>query len=342
MKRLVAMFFLVPICLHAEVRYTVVPLVPTAPNYGNGGAVAINSLGVSVGSYFNASYTGSTAFRYGPGGFEDLGATSGGITYVSGINDDGQISAYGSVLGGSGSHAFRYTPGVGFADLGNFSGRAAETSGINSAGLIAGTYELNDGTEHAYRLSDASGMQDLGVLSGQNSAAHGINDLGWVTGTSANRAFIYSDALGMVDIGSGSGWAINNAGVVAGEALRQPVVYMDGEVIPLGGIGSARGINNNNVIVGGADSGSFQYAFVWSQDEGMEDLNSLIDPNSGWYLATAVGINDAGQIVGGGFYPERGTVWTGFRLDPIPEPSTWALLGLGCALAFVFCRNRQR
>ena len=32
----------------------------------------------------------------------------------------------------------------------------------------------------------------------------------------------------------------------------------------------------------------------------MVDLNSLIDPSSGWVLSEANGINDLGQIVGGG------------------------------------------
>ena len=42
-----------------------------------------------------------------------------------------------------------------------------------------------------------------------------------------------------------------------------------------------------------------RHAVLW-KDGRMVDLNSLIDPSSGWVLSEANGINDLGQIVGGG------------------------------------------
>ncbi|HEY0550587.1 MAG TPA: PEP-CTERM sorting domain-containing protein [Verrucomicrobiae bacterium] len=339
MKRLAILLTLAPLCLWGDVRYTITQLVPNDSAIGNSSAGRLNEVGDVVGGFFNG--TALHGFLYTDQlGFSDLGSGPLGILNVNGINSAGQISAYGPVSAG-GTHAFRYTPGIGFVDLGTAAGQAAETTDINNSGQVIGTYTANDGTDHAFRYSDGVGMEYLGLSSAQFSAARGINGLGWVTGTSDNRAFLYRDDVGAVDIGAGSGWGINNTGVVVGEdSSLHPVMYLNGQMIPLGGIGRATGINNFNLVVGTVDADSFMHGFVWSQEEGMLDLNSLIDPNSGWFIASAGRVNDAGQIVGWGFSLERGNIPTPFRLDPIPEPSTWTLLILGTG-AFCFLRRRR-
>jgi hypothetical protein len=40
--------------------------------------------------------------------------------------------------------------------------------------------------------------------------------------------------------------------------------------------------------------------FIWTQRNGMKDLNTLISAKSGWVLNSATGINFWGQIVGSG------------------------------------------
>ena len=60
----------------------------------------------------------------------------------------------------------------------------------------------------------------------------------------------------------------------------------------------------------------------------MVDLNTLIDPLSGWELVTAWGINDAGQITGYGLI---GGETHAFLLTPVPEPATLVLIGFGAA-----------
>jgi hypothetical protein len=60
----------------------------------------------------------------------------------------------------------------------------------------------------------------------------------------------------------------------------------------------------------------------------MIDLNDSIDPSSGWTLAEAHAINDAGQIVGSGFH--NGAM-RAYLITPIPEPFTLTLSGIGAA-----------
>ena len=66
--------------------------------------------------------------------------------------------------------------------------------------------------------------------------------------------------------------------------------------------------------------------FIWTSADGMLNLNTLIAPQSGWVLGGATGINDVGQIVGGGLL---NGIDHAYLLTPVPEPSTLALAALG-------------
>jgi hypothetical protein len=69
-------------------------------------------------------------------------------------------------------------------------------------------------------------------------------------------------------------------------------------------------------------------AFIY--DTQMRDLNTLIPPGSGWFLSSATGINDAGQITGTGSF---GGPTHAFLLTPVAVPEPGSLLLLGAAAA---------
>ena len=232
---------------------------------------------------------------------EDLGTLLGDSksSSASGINDSGQVvgqydTGTYDINGLYEFHAFLYTPGIGMQDLGNLLGdnKSSSANGINGSGQVVGGYYIGtyDPTEnlivHAYRYGARTGMKDLGTLIGgsENSVGVCINDFGQFTGDADTgtydptgmpmaHAFLNSARTGVKDLGTLGGlWSyglgINNSGQVVGYSSIAPV------------------------------SGSF-HAFLYSNGN-MIDLNTLIDPSSGWTLQSGQGINDLGQITGYG------------------------------------------
>jgi probable HAF family extracellular repeat protein len=68
------------------------------------------------------------------------------------------------------------------------------------------------------------------------------------------------------------------------------------------------GINNNTQIVGGSCDDSGNCRGFLSENNKMNDLNDLIDPDSPYYLLYALNINDAGEIVGFAVVKKTGEV----------------------------------
>ena len=296
--------------LSAEVRYKVIALDSGEPSHLSGWPFAINNHGDVVGESYAMS-----AFRFSDAkGFEDLGqaAAGGNYTVAMGINDNEIISAIGNTVPYGYLGLFVYTASGGFAQVPLPPGADMYSTSINNRGQHAGTYSVSNGDNVSFVYTPGQGFEEIVSLGGEDSTTFAINDLGWVTGFVADgQAFLFKPESGMNDIGAGVGWAVNNQGVVAGgTGMYGPStggVFANGRVFVIGG-GKAEGINNRDVVVGDG-------AYVWTASEGMDDLNSLIDTNSGWALWEAVAVNDAGQITGNGLFEGAACA---FRLDPIP------------------------
>ncbi|MCL2639627.1 MAG: DUF3466 family protein [Phycisphaerales bacterium] len=234
---------------------------------------------------------------------------------------------------------------------------------INASGdTVGGTFPSSLLDDHAAIWSNGS-LQHIGTLPGATgSSAYGINDAGLIVGTATTfssttitrRAFLYDHGT-MIDLGSLGGrnstaTAINNIGQITGSADlgigigAHAYLYDNGEMIDLGDLGggysTGLAINNLGQVVGYSYIVSLppiNHAFLYTNGQ-MLDLNSLIDPASGWVLWEATGINDAGQIVGHGYF---NGIPHAFLLTPIsvvPEPATLPVL----ALATLALARRRR
>jgi probable HAF family extracellular repeat protein len=109
--------------------------------------------------------------------------------------------------------------------------------------------------------------------------------------------------------------AINNSGQITGyagdvntggPAITRGFLYTAGTMTDLGDLGGLltnvlpAAINNQGQVVGTV-SGYQGPARAFLYSEGViKDLNTLIDPSSGWTLSHASGLNDRGLIVGSG------------------------------------------
>jgi probable HAF family extracellular repeat protein len=143
------------------------------------------------------------------------------------------------------------------------------------------------------------------------------------------------------DVPGGPTWSdggmMNSRGQISGQGMastgQRPVVWSAaGQIIDLGNLpgktwGGTSGINDLGEVVGfSAAAGPEPWrAFVWTETEGMLDLNDLLDESGkDWLLTSAQGTNDSGQIITSGWFEGR---YHAALLTPVvPEPAAAGLL----------------
>lgn len=275
---------------HAVGTYLAPSLLIRAFIYSGGVTKDLGMLGVSGANAFSvndfgqvAGYSPSTndsgfsrGFLYDNGTLINLGSLNNSISYAYGVNNRRQV--VGTSFSSEGDRAIVWANG-GMASVGVL-GRGHSSSGvaINSMGQVAGQSQTARSERHAI-LRSGQGLYDLGTLPGGNdSGATAINNLGQVVGWSDTplgvRAFLWSAGTGMLNLGSVTG-----------------------------GRTEATGINDHGQVVGWEErTNGLRSAFLWTPQTGMQDLNALLPPNTGWRAEIARGINDYGQIIGEGSY----------------------------------------
>jgi hypothetical protein len=169
----------------------------------------------------------------------------------------------------------------------------------------------------------------------------------------------------------GYAYGLNAAGTAAGGAVKRdaagnslgfrPLRWGPGSATPVelttfgtnpSGFANsgARAINASGIVVG--DSEAFDasgnslggHAVYWTPDGTLVDLNSLIDPTSGWTLIGATAISDTGWIAGNALFdpdgPGGAAAYHRTFVLQLPEPSTCgALAGLA---GFLMSRRHVR
>ncbi|MBN2579036.1 MAG: DUF3466 family protein [Pirellulales bacterium] len=330
----------------------------------------INNSGQVVGEARDAS-NHTRAFLYSNGTMIDLGTIGGdpnhSESFAYGINTDGQVVGYTLVQEGNmpPTYAFLYDHGD-LINLGTLPGTSYTNSmahAINDSAQVVGVSLMGSSggrpIYHAFLYINGT-MTDLGApVAFPSSVPYAINNNGQVVGSMTNNtsnithAFFYNNGS-MIDMGTLPGdtlseaVAINNNGQVVGTSSatnQHAFLYANGTMTGLGTLTGfsrsfARDINNGGKIVGDVATADFstRRAVLYSGGT-ITDLNSLINPDLGWSLGRADAINDSGWIVGTG---QHNGNTRAFLLIPIPEPSTFALLGIGALGLFTYAWRRRK
>jgi hypothetical protein len=294
--------------------------------YTGSGAVAINSAGVAIGGankYNGDTSLGGRAVRWDASGtaateLGNLGTNGSGYTIAgaSAINSGGTAVGYAYTYIGDtylGPRAVRWdASGTAATELGNLgTNSSGETDikayAVNTAGVAVGfANKFTGGTYLGNRAVrwDASGtaLTELGNL-GTNSS--GGTDSGAVAINSAGTAVGY--AIKYSPDGTSLGtravrWDANGTAATELGSLGNDINGITGR--------EAYAINSAGIAVGFAnkftgDTYVDPRAVLWDLDAVAVDLNTLIDPASGWTLTEARGISDTNWVTGlGSFDPD--------------------------------------
>ncbi len=246
-------------------------LEPT-PHASSSQAMAISDGNVVVGMVQLRDGEEVAALWPADGGVQALGTLPGDqLSQALGVNGAGQVVGFSGYF--NAPHAFIWDAVNGMQSIGNFDSANPDSTalGISDDGEVVGHAVTPDGALHAYTWTAAGGMVDV-YPDAFGSEALAINRHGqWVGGilTRRGEAGVRVNAggkrtrLGALDADKPSSYgnALNNLGSV---------------------VGSSVAADGNN------------HAFLWDKLHGMQDLGVL----AGGSYSNAIGINDAGQVVG--------------------------------------------
>lgn len=307
-------------------------------SFGNG----LNASGQVAGESSTTGDAATHAFLWKPttpggasGTMHDLLTLGGTNSYGYGINAAGQVTGASDRTGDARTHAFLWKPSMPngtsgtMYNLGSLGGTESNGSAINASGQVSGSsLTTADAAYHAFLWKPTSPngtsgtMHDLGTLGGTESFGGSINTSGQVlgfsytTGDAAYHAYL---------------WTPTTPNGTSGTML---------DLATLGGLNSySYNVGAGGQVVGASEveiTSDDTHAFLYTSGSGMVDLNTLIDPLSGWELLDAADINDAGQITGQG---RIGGQYHAYLLTPVQIPGDFNRDGTVDAADYVTWRK---
>jgi hypothetical protein len=269
----------------------------------DGIALARNAAGVTVGLAYFYGAPFARPMEWRPGGrvfFWDVPpGTQLGQAHA--INARGMAVCAYSVAG---ILAAARCTREGFELLPGFGGPWTSADVINSQGVAAGSAQAPFGGGSIAVWAPDGQHFDYGTLGGRGADLFGLNDQGQFAGAYTTAEGQLRPFGGTIQVG------------------LQPLAH------PFGFDASAAlSVNNHGVRVGRAFTTSAdpsgpilrERAMLWSHQDAIPiDLNTKIDPASGWELRQAIGINDAGEILARAQHASNGAGVV--LLRPILEP----------------------
>jgi uncharacterized membrane protein len=229
--------------------------------------------------------------------------------YATGINNFGQVVGYTTLYSDETQWAVSWTSAAGFTLFGS-SFPPSLANGISNAGETVGQTGVLLGQANSWRDGVAT---VLGTFGGDDpdysSSANAVNDMGhaagWSTTIPLNDCSFNLFRCPMRAVQWMPTGEISDLGALPGDKLSAASgINLSGQVIGSSGntlLGQGWGGNGGSGF--GGDGGSVAVIgrpFLWTAENGMQDLNTLIRPHSGWVLKSVSGINGTGQIVGSG------------------------------------------
>jgi uncharacterized membrane protein len=334
---LFALIVALPVCAapYTPPNYTIQEL-PGIPN-------AISNSGWVAGTVTDTQGR-PHGYRWRLGKTEMLPERLGHWSAALAVNDPGIVAGWAALLYEQGPMGYvnggtilpaRFQPPSlqVFGSLGTFDG--ARFQGINNRGDLVGWSDIGNGVGMAPAVWTGTFPTRLpGVGELLQGAAQAVNAGGLIVGwlraadwLDPPHAVLWQNSKPLL-LSEGSGrtsqaFAISSGGMIAGwvsEGNAYPVnerraaVWRSPSAQPFifpVGLSMAMGINSAGVAVGfqsGGQAALFASESIW-------DLKSLLVNGTGWLLGEALGINDAGWIVGDGWFQGRPA---GFLLTPVP------------------------
>ena len=206
-------------------------------------------------------------------------------TYPTAVSGDGSVIvgddyAYICTVGvWRGFHWSAQTDVVVMGSLRGWCGTVSSASNVSTDGstVVGYSYTANNGPRAFRQFRAVSSMEDLGALDGGSSSASDVNSdgsvvVGWSSSASGGRAFRWTSASGMQDLGVSPG-STNS---------------------------SAAAVNPAGTVVVGSSGGR---AAIWREGMGMVDLAVFLSAQgldlSGWELTEAFGVSADGSVIAG-------------------------------------------